>query len=328
MKNKPWNLKPILGLTAMVITGILFVQCDLPGSSSGSGSSVSTSPLADLPHTFLYSASYQVAGNSLVRTQVDTVYMCNGTTLTSSTDSYTDTMPYLLQGSVLSFPNFDSIFDTTERFTAYVRHDRNYNRVGSGSGLQGLWQASGYSYKVLSGTLPSDMKTAMDMELTLYAQFLNYYDRDQIQVTSNSLLYYHDVKSAQGFMDDWNGNLFGKSSEPHKAAFNIDASTVDQYTVKLKGKTTAETMNYTHYGDYTEIYTSSNAAHHTITYGHHYVPNCSSSSPTDSDWTYSFYDDNAIAGDSAAGVMAKVEARRSVATPRGKSFRDPWHRYP
>ncbi len=134
--------------------------------------------------SLIRSTPYRVAGSLLIKTMTDTNYMCDGTLLQTEIFIHQDTARFRQQGNTLyltygpddSLYTYDSINDTLGPLYAVLRYNRVYQRIGSGSGLQGTWNYTGESYDVVSGSLPAAEKADHGL------QRQSAYRRDGIEV--------------------------------------------------------------------------------------------------------------------------------------------------
>ena len=315
MNTKLW-LKSFGYLIAVAAVGTLFIQCIFFQSS--------TEPNGAGGLTLVSSHSYvTIGGNKIIDTIVDTSYGCQGSLLQVYKDTSIDSQSYDLQGNTLSYLRDESLF-TYDPITmsysasahAVVQFKQGFTRVGSGSGLQGRWKFTEYSYSVLSGALTSADSgyVTLSDEAGIIKGFL-YYGTLELQFTATDILGYYDYQSAKSFLDDWNGTPYGQAPDSLKAIgalYNIYVVKVDQYTVRLTGNVTHEVVTEYEGNDGTSITTSNNPQHKVHRYnrnGNYDIPKCPYTADTSGDWIDPFYTDNLKQGVTAkAAVLSKSSA--------------------
>ncbi len=282
---------PIFCITALSLAAMLS-GCLTDGSSSGSSPSGLRRDIG----------AYSIQdGKIITPAKPDTSYYCNDTTL--EFDVYSggpDTLPFELSGNTLTLlqPNFDTLASG-----AVIQSLSLANRVGSGSGLEGSWTFSEWSYRVVSGALSADEKSKWDLQQS-QRNAESKYSSGWVQFSGGAITTYEDTRTADKFVADWNGlnHSFESPNSQDSANYNISARTLSKYTVELKGRTKAETVQLTINNDRSRVYTSNVAGHGEY---HYDYPPKTCPNPMEPDWYLTFLSDNAKNGQ---GVLPKRSA--------------------
>jgi hypothetical protein len=211
---------------------------------------------------------------------------CNGSTLVYDTlPGWTDSITYALSGDSLEW---DSPIDTSTAGAA-VKHFLKYGRVGSGSGLPGIWLKSHSGYKVVSGELAPGLKARMDSNLireNLEGAYLSMH----LRVTGDSMELYAQFNSAGLATASWTDAIPENNQVDDSAHLDMDFRVVDGNTVEYHGRKTGETVRVARFDNYDVDYTSDNPAH--VHYHYSDTPETCPDNP-EPDWYYLFQRANA-----------------------------------
>lgn len=249
-------LKSSLSLMALLLAAICMAACS--GHGGGTGPAI-TEPLPNGGAIFDF--SYVMRGNTLVITPKYQITYCLGDSL--AFDSRIDkslAFEFEVDGNTLRNPR---TLDTLKS-GAVVRYTQNYQRVGYGTGLQGIWVRAADSYRVISGFPDAAERMQQDSVIERSKTSLLYHE-NRITITETLYSEYSDFDFAAQYIDNWNGK-FNPFVVPDSAKYDIALRIVDKYTVDLIGLNSNETVHFTFYPNYDHIYTSSDPAHAPLHY--------------------------------------------------------------
>lgn len=244
-----------------------------------------------LPYGALVSATEcDIAGDSLfIPAYTDTAFYCDS----SGLESEPRTMPKkaarfaLAPGRLTVFNAPDTLAASgalAQGFTSYAR----VGAAGAGGGPGGLWLRDSIGYAILSGPATAQEKSDLDAGYRTLRRSLAYWTY-HLLLGEGRARGYLDGRTAQRFIDDWNG-VGPVPSQADSGAYAITAKVSDPHTVELKGRKSGETVRLTMDPSGDRTYASSDPAHPTHTYT--VVPE---SCPDDwePEWYRTFLADNA-----------------------------------
>ncbi len=245
------------------LVGILaFADCN---SSSGTGGGGGPAVTPDQQ----YVGTYMDDGSNLIVTSQDTSRRCEGNTLVVTPDPTpsVDTIPYTFNGNTLTAfpPDFvDSISPGV-----LVGYGLVMTRVGSGNGLQGSWQVTDFTYRVVSGgSLSAQDQITVNATLVQERSDLSA-NSWTVQITATGIFSTRDAGTAQDFLD---GNWYSPSL-PDPLIYNITAVATGKYTVQLTGGTSGEVVTLT-LSPNKDVAYSSSVTGNTVHYYYHDPRSC------------------------------------------------------
>jgi hypothetical protein len=183
---------------------------------------------------------YRVEGGTIITpAYTSTDRFCDGDALETHVDTIdADTVEFLVADGT-----FTVFFDTdTTASEAVVRQSIVYSRVGSGSGLAGLWLFDGLRYTVVAGTLTASEKSRYDREVQEEADRKGE-TKAWVRFADGKITSYELTDHAARFIREWNGET---GFPGDSARFDIDVKAIDPATVELKGRNSGETVRLTH----------------------------------------------------------------------------------
>jgi hypothetical protein len=224
-------------------------------------------------------------------------------------------MPYTVSGNILKLSDYTGYLDgdSTSPLIAYFME---FSREGSGSGLEGLWKFTGYSYEVVTGTLTEAQKDTLDAEMQDENEDMDFMGME-LQFASGKLSIYYNEEGdygydqAQSFIDKWNGEYYDDPSDADSARYNITVQKINATTVRLTGNKTNEIVTIS-FSDESTVYTSSVAANAAHTYYYEPVQCPNDYTP---DWFYDFKTDNMKTTSLYKGLDAMVRPKKANGAP-------------
>jgi hypothetical protein len=287
----------------MVFLGVALVGFALSGCVTGGGGGDSSPILG----THFETATYSVSGDTLTIHRDYLGYFCTSdspSVAMPDSETFEDQYSYEITGNQWMDWNqtVDSLLDPEDTslfpvVVAAVQTGNLYVREGSGTGRNGTWRlVSKHHYRVVFGTVPSGYDYAGDE--AIWAKVYSY-KHEYRQVSGDTIRYWRNDQTAAAFIAMWNGDFAAASNPDYNRAFadsanyDITVSKVDQYTVKLKGRTTGETV-LRHRDDLgVTTYSSDDPGHATFVYDPNAVPDCNSGgSGFEPEWYGEFLSDN------------------------------------
>jgi hypothetical protein len=264
--------------------GLPFLKC---GPHDGSN------PVGGGPATMTMPGTFRATADSIyvsITTPSDTSSYCMQDSLVTRIDTGgvqdESGIPYSLSGNSLTLYSSPVFGDST----GYdVIDTMILIRMGSGAGLQGVWNLSSYGYKVLSGILPDSVRHEMDSTIADMNQKIRSGEMSaQLTFSGNQ---FTEVFSSQ-YSYDWAGTYIhywtscnGSTYNPDTCTYAVSAVKVNSTTVQLQGKKTNETVTITWNTANDQVYTSSDTSHHAFTY---YTNPTTCPNPAAPDWFSSF----------------------------------------
>lgn len=186
---------------------------------------------------------------------------CSGNNLVIDTVLFRkDSTEYSLSGDTLEWDYRPDSSNTG----AVVQHVLLYGRMGSGTGLPGLWKKGRSGYKVVSGQLALATKSTLDSLLTGENLEGAYY-MVQLRVTGDSIEVYGQLNSAGLASVSWT-NSTHMSSQADSLRWDMDFRIIDTHTAEYHGRKTGETVRVVGFDNYDVDYSSDNASHHPYHY--------------------------------------------------------------
>jgi hypothetical protein len=222
---------------ALYPAGFLLAVAALTGCLFGNSSEGTVNP-----GEVIRTIPYRVEGNALVLgPYYADVPWCSGEILHKESPLIGENVLTLK----LEASTFTIFIDTaTLESGATLERVSRYSRVGSGTGLEGLWSFTKREQRLVSGILTQEEKDGLENDERLD-------DRDAaythfwLRFTGGKLLTYQKREYAKRFIADWNGE-FAQMNDADSARYAITVKAVDQNTVELKGRKNGETVRITH----------------------------------------------------------------------------------
>ncbi len=228
-----------------------------------------------------YTVTYTVSGDTVFTTSAQSIFSdkyCLGDSLVSYSDTFqasTGITVYELTGNTLKLLNATT--DTMTTSGAVVEYSSVLTRVGTGTGIIGLWKYTGESYQVISGTLLPDEVSSLNAEIAMEdSMTLDMGAEYQFTGSQINLFMSGSPDYASEFIsDEWDYSIFGDPASADSALYNVTVNKVGENKITLTGNVTHEVVsiqwiisNASNYAQmqYTETFTSSNAAHAAYSY--------------------------------------------------------------
>lgn len=238
-------------VSALLLAACLLSGC-MTGGDGGSGAVTSGFLKKD-------QGTYRIEGGNIINeNRFRTYFYCSLGEIVSETDTLkNDTIPFELAGNTLSLIN--PSLDTMES-GAVVQYLVQAMRMGRGASLNGLWQFTGQSYRVLAGALSPVEKTRVEEDNAKNNGHLDI-TTFQWQFSDGLITTFEDTKTAEAFLLAWNKANIDGLYPADSARYDIAVKVVGKYQVELKGRITEETVLLTLENDRSETFQSSDPAH-------------------------------------------------------------------
>ncbi|HMD68412.1 MAG TPA: hypothetical protein VKF42_05980 [Chitinivibrionales bacterium] len=228
-----------------------------------------------------YTIAYTSSGDTLFITTAQSILStkeCFGDSMTF----YSDTSPassgitvYGFDGNTLRLVS--SITDTMSTSGAVVEYSSELSRIGTGTGIIGLWKYTGESYRVISGTLQPTEVQSLDAEMAVEdTMLLSMVAEYQITSSQINLYISGTLDYATEFINyQWDYSMLGDPASADSAIYNVTVNKVGENKLTLTGNVSHEVVTIkwvvsgvSNYPEipYTMVYTSSNSAHAAYSY--------------------------------------------------------------
>lgn len=221
------NLKAMLPITS--IAALAFSGC-LLGNSDGGGT-------ASLGFTSK-SRTYIISENRIIfQPEVKTRSYCppDGALETVIDTLRSDSSEFGIEGDLLRV-----VVDTDSTESgAVVKEMFVFGRTGMGTGIEGTWNFRIPEYEVVSGLLTAKEKAKRDSGVLIF-QYGMKFTTSSITLSKGTITTFEDTRTADLFMESWNGTYPFVVREPDSLGLDIFAKIIDPYTVELKGRKTGE----------------------------------------------------------------------------------------
>lgn len=128
-----------------------------------------------------------------------------------------------------------------------VRISWEASRVGSGAnhdaakGLEGRWRIVKFDYHLISGILTDSLVSEWDSRLRAWRKG-NELGISEIEFKEGRAYARSDIRWADLFVADWNGELQPEAREAGGSLHDIEVKALDRFTVEMKGHGTGETV--------------------------------------------------------------------------------------
>lgn len=210
---------------------------------------------------------------------------CDGSILVYDTlPNTTDSIDFSLTDDTLEWDYRKDV--STDGYT--TQYFLRFGRIGSGSGLPGVWRKALIGYKVVSGELPPGIKASMDSGFVIQNMQGAYFQM-YLHLTRDSLELYNQINSAGLVSVNWTNPIDAKE-QPDSMSWDMDFRIVDRNTVEYHGRRTGETVRVARFDNYDMDYTSDNPSH-----PHYHYSDIPETCPDNSepDWYPAFQNANA-----------------------------------
>ncbi|MDB5049333.1 MAG: hypothetical protein JWO30_2404 [Fibrobacteres bacterium] len=209
--------------------------------------------------------TYSVSGDKIITDRgIDSIGYCNRDSLTIRIDSTRfDTSRFQLKGDSLYLFQDSGSLDSAEVISRW-----SLARMGSGTGLTGVWMLIATEDILLSGVFTQQEKDqqarSRAVQAANHSEFPLYFRYDGSRLTV-----FGSDESAKLFISVWNrGN--GYDSIPDGSRYDIALSVLDKKTVGLQGRISGEkvriVLDYDERACEIRTYSSDNPAHATQVY--------------------------------------------------------------
>lgn len=235
-------LKSTPALVASLAALFAFTGCSDLGESG-------PRPLATEPD---YIGEYSVDQDRILMTTVgDTLSYCDGPerkVLGHPTE--TDTLRFHIGGDRLKVFNAPEVDGPAEGAGPVVQISWEASRVGggaSGSGgnaLEGHWRIGKFEYNLVSGVLTDSLLSGWERRMRAWRRG-NALGISEIEFKEGRAYARSDIRWADLFVADWNGELDPDAGGADRGIYEIDAKALDRYTVELTGRVTGEVVRIT-----------------------------------------------------------------------------------
>lgn len=253
----PSRFKSLCAIAALSFT----VSGCLVGNSGGGNSDPGTPP-----GTAEVLAKYNLKDGKLLFPRMErTRYACgaDNEVLTIVDTTFEDSGHFELSGDSLSLLGL--VHPHEFNSGARVQLLQVYKRKGSGTGIEGQWTFSRWSFRVLAGELTAEEREGYDIMSTeeyFNNGFINYF----LVIGNGEITRYTDIERAELFRGIWNGRFENEPLEVDSARYSVSVKVVDKYTVELKGAVTSESIRIVYTDEGSRTYSSNFPAHAV----HHY----------------------------------------------------------
>jgi hypothetical protein len=166
-----------------------------------------------------------------------------------------DSLGYSLSGGILEWDYQPDSSYVGAVFQYYLR----FSRVGSGTGLPGIWRKGRRGYKVVSGELIPERREVLDGNMV--SQNLEEdYILMHLRITGDSLQVYSQSNFSGLKKASWTTALYGESSSD-SSRWDMDFRIVDKNTVEYHGRKTGETVRVARFDNNDVDYSSDDPSH-------------------------------------------------------------------
>lgn len=238
-------LKSTAALAASLATLCAFTGCSDLGESG-------PRPLATEPD---YIGEYSVDQDRILMTTVgDTLSYCDGPdrkVLGHPTE--TDTLKFHIGGDRLKVFNAPETDGPAVGAGPVVQISWEAARVGRGGDvLEGHWRIGKFEYNLVSGVLTDSLLSGWERRMRAWRRG-NALGISEIEFKEGRAYARSDIRWADLFVADWNGELEPEARAADKDAYDIEVKALDKHTVELRGRGTGETvrLTFTRKGDRT-----------------------------------------------------------------------------
>lgn len=131
-----------------------------------------------------------------------------------------------------------------------VRISWEASRVGNGAdqgeakGLEGRWRIVKSDYRLLSGILTDSLVSEWDTRMRAWRRG-NELGISEIEFKEGRAYARSDIRWADLFVADWNGDLQPGAREAGGSLHDIEVKALDRFVVEMKGRGTGETVRLT-----------------------------------------------------------------------------------